>query len=984
MTGRGKRCFQTRQGVFMSSFENLTGFFNNFSSPVYISDHETGEILYLNRAARRALNITSDSQYRGRSYPEVFPHIAKLEEENTRASLRSGEFRKWNSFSKRTGHYYFVEETLVPDVKKTWRVGIITLFDHEYELRRKQQSIETGETLLRGVLHLSFQALSAEDSIHAIIRYLGEQLEGDRFYILEENASGLFSDNTYEWCREGVDPHREFLQEVPARRLQQTWYREFDAHNYIAIRDLEDYRYVNRYIYDSLKSKNIRTLAAAPIDAAGRRLGFYAIDDLPPKKIDSLLEICDILGSIFGMILRNRDNEKTEESRRPIDRQTGVYLRNALPDYLKRIDPGQSICYIFCDLNNLKGINDLRGHAEGDRVIAKAAHILSDFFESDPVFRMGGDEFLVIRTDIRESECTELESALKERFRRENVSVAVGAIWRQRADEPFDIPFREVDRKMYADKQEAHNRSLNKNMENTIQLAERMPASCIVRSLDQDDRILYMNRRALAMLNYEDKDTKQLYMKSFLDIIYPDDREDFKRRVVRYEREGYGQAGEDTYQYRARVMTKSGKPRYVYGFVQYYNDPALGKISYNLMYPMSESSVISADSVTGLPGTRQFMDYGDRRMSAPEKGGKSGAGPDVEQWYIIYINLIGFKTYNLDHGYERGDQILRQTAYAIEDSFPGDYVAHLTADHFIVLTVSDDYPQRILTARKKILSIPGNVGVDAKFGVYINSGSDPVSAELCRDYAREVCRTIENSPDQYMRVYDRSLAEKAKLERYIVSHLDDAIAAGSIKAYYQPILRTITGNICAFEALSRWIDPKYGFMDPAKFISVLEKHHLIYKLDCYMIREVCRRLASERRAGHPVAPVSINLSRQDLMTDKIDIFAEIERTVKEFDIPHDLVDFEVTESIVISDPDRMRKIIDRFRAAGYWIVMDDFGSGYSSLNILNEYHFDLLKLDKGFLNSFTEENRKVIANMVKMSGASISSRSARASKPKSS
>ena len=199
---------------------------------------------------------------------------------------------------------------------------------------------------------------------------------------------------------------------------------------------------------------------------------------------------------------------------------------------------------------------------------------------------------------------------------------------------------------------------------------------------------------------------------------------------------------------------------------------------------------------------------------------------------------------------------------------------------------------------------------------------------------------------------------------YVIEHLDEAIAKHWVRVHYQPIVRTISGQLCAMEGLARWDDPNWGFLTPPFFISILEQHNLIHKLDAFLIEEVCRNQARVRKAGMPSVPVSLNLSRLDFIN--CDIFAIVERAVRKYNVPRDLLHLEIVENILTDRNKKIGEVLDRFRAAGYEIWMDDFGSGYSSLKFLKDQRFDLLKMDMAFLKSDTQRARDIIISIISM------------------
>ncbi len=203
-----------------------------------------------------------------------------------------------------------------------------------------------------------------------------------------------------------------------------------------------------------------------------------------------------------------------------------------------------------------------------------------------------------------------------------------------------------------------------------------------------------------------------------------------------------------------------------------------------------------------------------------------------------------------------------------------------------------------------------------------------------------------------------------KLERFITENFEEALARGHIQPFYQPVIRTISRQLCSFEALARWVDPRRGIIPPDRFIPILEQNQAIHRLDACIIRQVCATIRARLEAGKVPIPVSVNLSRLDFTL--CDIFAVVDGIVTQYQIPHDFLYIEITESVMAEQEDQMHAIVDRFHAAGYQIWMDDFGSAYSSLNVLKDYEFDEIKLDMRFLSSFNLRSRRILTAVIQM------------------
>ncbi|WP_298676699.1 EAL domain-containing protein [uncultured Megasphaera sp.] len=199
---------------------------------------------------------------------------------------------------------------------------------------------------------------------------------------------------------------------------------------------------------------------------------------------------------------------------------------------------------------------------------------------------------------------------------------------------------------------------------------------------------------------------------------------------------------------------------------------------------------------------------------------------------------------------------------------------------------------------------------------------------------------------------------------YVTQHLDEALENHWIQVYYQPIIRTLTGKLCGMESLARWVDPQVGFLSPTSFVPILEQVRLIHRLDTYVLEEVCRMLRQRMDGNLPITPISFNLSKYDF--DNMDVFAVVETIRKKYSLPRDFLHIEITESVLAQNAQEVHQTIGRLRKEGYEVWLDDFGSGYSSLNVLKDYRLDLIKLDMGFLRNFTEVSRSIVSSVIIM------------------
>ncbi len=329
---------------------------------------------------------------------------------------------------------------------------------------------------------------------------------------------------------------------------------------------------------------------------------------------------------------------------------------------------------------------------------------------------------------------------------------------------------------------------------------------------------------------------------------------------------------------------------------------------------------------------------------------------------LLYIDIDNFKHYNTKYSFAEGDRILRILARYLQVIFPGNLFTRISADHFAGFTEDVDLRDKINKLNLKIQYAVKDATIRVRVGVYQLDGTE-LNHQAMLNHAKFACDQVRKSGESLC-YFDEQLAEKAKKEEYIIGHIVDAINKGHIRTYFHPVVRTITRELCSAEALARWQDPQYGFLSPADFVPILEKNRLIDYLDRFIIQDVCKNIRVGLDAGMQVSPISINLSRLDF--ELFSVYDYVENTVEKYHIPKNLIYLEITESFLVEEPELIRKEIFKFQNAGYQIWLDDFGSGYSSLNVLKDYHFDMIKFDMKFLRDFSETSKTILASMVDM------------------
>ncbi|MCR5632747.1 MAG: EAL domain-containing protein [Eubacterium sp.] len=354
---------------------------------------------------------------------------------------------------------------------------------------------------------------------------------------------------------------------------------------------------------------------------------------------------------------------------------------------------------------------------------------------------------------------------------------------------------------------------------------------------------------------------------------------------------------------------------------------------------VTDPSVNSLDAVTGLPNMQFFRVRADELISNVL---------DMEKEpVVVYYNIGNFKGYNEEYGFRKGDELLRNISAVLKDQFEGKLVSRFAEDHFVVLTYKDTALESLETVKTKIEPLFGNVQMNIKTGIAVCEPGEYVGA-IC-DKAKLACDSIKHDVTKFYAIYDEKLETKNRLSQYVISHIDEAAENGYLKVFYQPVVDINTGKITELEALARWIDPIHGFLSPGDFIPVLEESKLIHKIDMFIARQVCKDQKELQNKAGQVVPVSINLSRLDFMLT--DIVEFIINEVKSSNVDPKNLHIEVTESALENNSDDLIEKINLLKANGFEVWLDDFGSGYSSLNSLQEFNFDVIKVDMKFMRT---------------------------------
>ena len=363
------------------------------------------------------------------------------------------------------------------------------------------------------------------------------------------------------------------------------------------------------------------------------------------------------------------------------------------------------------------------------------------------------------------------------------------------------------------------------------------------------------------------------------------------------------------------------------------------------------------DLLTGLPSMTYFFELSE---AAKEEIITGGGIP-----YMMYMDFSGMKFFNTKYGFSEGDRLLKQFSVILIRLFGNDRCCRIAGDHFAAVSPMDGMERKLEQLFGEFSKVNDGRSLPVHVGLYSDLRGD-VPASIACDRAKLACSELSGTYASGFRYYRRELSDDVEKKRYISENIDRAVNEGWIKVHIQPIVRTVNERVCDVEALARWIDPERGFMSPADFIPALEESGQIYKLDLFMLDQILGLMKEHKEKGLSIISHSINLSRSDF--DTCDIVEEIRSRVDAAGVGRDRITIELTESMIGSDFELIKEQVDRFRSLGFPVWMDDFGSGYSSLDVLQSVKFDLLKFDMSFMRKLDEgeEGKIILTELMRM------------------
>ena len=429
---------------------NTLSLLNEISELVYVSDPETYELLFVNQTGRQTLYLEN---YKHKKCYEVLQGKTSPCEFCTNDRLCDDNFYTWEFTNPSIGRHFLLKDKIIQWRGKTARMEIA--FDiTERELQKQElKNMLDVQTLITNCVRMLYAVDNLDQTINAVLTQIGEFLVSDRAYVFE--IKDELMNNTHEWTAPGISPQLEKLQQLDLSLISD-WLPFFEKNDCIIIDDVEQLQKTNPAAYATLHAQEITSLIAAPIFLDNKLAGYIGIDNYDSEKIKNSSYLLLSMSIFLSYAIRHRNHVDMLHRLSYHDLLTNALNRNAFMDVLSQFRPGQyaSAGIIYIDINGMKEINDFYGHHQGDKILITTVAKVFNLFKPDELFRIGGDEFVIITYDLTETDFYEKFNLLRNIFcKKTNLpfSIATGSCW---VKSPSDLNslMQQADSAMYTDK----------------------------------------------------------------------------------------------------------------------------------------------------------------------------------------------------------------------------------------------------------------------------------------------------------------------------------------------------------------------------------------------------------------------------------------------------------------------------------------------------------------------------------------------------
>lgn len=949
--------------------------FEDLEEILYVADVETYELVYLNRYGRSVFRIEDEDNYAGKKCYEVLQGRREPCPFCTNSQLKEGKFIEWTYRNPLLKAPYRIKDTIVEYEGRQYRMEFAMDVEKEKQEAQKLDlaAVRHYEELINECFLKVRAVTDMDEALSFMLHYLGTHISCNAVMIYESRERKWLL-NTYSWSRAGKAPEKKLLELSVAEPVTK-WYETFFHNEPLLLTDMEKLCRDMPALSKVLSPEQVRRMILIPLLAKAEVVGFVRIDDPPEKQMNAVAEMCKILSHFIVSLIQQRDLIRNLEQISFRDQMTGAMNRYALNSYLARAHLERDMGLIYCDLIGLKRVNDRFGHASGDRTIIQAYQVLGGMFPEDQIFRMGGDEFLVVREGVGREKFQESVEQLKAAAVSSRCWLSIGSAWCQAGGKSFNDLMNEADENMYENK-----RTYYRLCGLTDGLEEHR--------VEHDDRELVQSQDALhAFVRdcYFDVTSflKSLTMTGSSFYIYFGDmrknlyyisdnlKEDFcfpgnivPNFVSLLEQRIYGpdqqmhvedtramlREKRESHSVRYRIYDKNGELTWLHcrGIMKWNEDKTEPLFFSGSMVSLKNESEV--DPITGLLNLSLAL----KRISEFNRLG-------IE---TMLMCIVLRKFYDVNHVFGRdiGDAVMKEIGWQLERNLGVQfYFYRIDGARFLAVSQTVLEPEGAVASIQKIIKdifrkYKIHVVSPCAIGVLHSAAGQREAQELV-DNVITAAHTAKAFPDLDYLEFSSHMTKTYQEHTDMSMALNACIEHGfqGFRIVIQPQVETKNGRMFGGEVLLRWKNEGKE-ISPSKFVPILEQTGMIAPVGKWILEETMRK-GKEILKYQPDFRLSVNVSYLQIMDQKF--FPFLEDTMERFQIPAENLLIELTETHFDEMPEHLQRFIRQCKQIGIRFALDDFGSAYSGLQLLLQYPADLIKLDRTLMREITTSKEKM-------------------------
>lgn len=959
---------------------DILNYFEEMEEAVYISDTMTHDLIYLNATLRKHCGYRSHEEYSGLKCYELLDGVNVPCPSCKGDEFKSKEWCSYIYMNHELGRQFLIKTRIFHYKGRQYRIGVF-LDVKPPASDCNEEYYPICESIVNRYLQEATATSGTKEPIEQILAYIGTEFLCDRVYIFEFHNN--FVSNTYEWCAEGIVPQKEILQNEPIESVD-WWLEKFKRNEVIFVENLEKIKTEHPMTYSVLKPQNISSMAAVPICINEKICGFVGVDNPDRSTFHLIQPLLTAIEKVIPLLLKAKmvfDGMDRISFRDPL---TNAYNRNAIADRFAETTGIKSLGVISFDIIGLGQINETLGYKAGDFLIQECCKYLRDLLKTDQIYRIGGDEFVSAYPDCSAATFYRRVKALKESLQTYRYHIAFGSVWSDQMPLNLDKLIAEANERRHQNKLEYYAEKRLVREENLKGYPALNELGAVPHS-DLPINGMSENMESFLRAIAEDNHSSYFYfgdVQKNLYYISDNMRDDFGLKSntvanflyiwgqfisVGKSQKAYLQKVDDILQGECKVLDSrnlvrdaGGRAIWVRNYCVATCDEGKGRPRFISGRITHQDNSLVVDPVTNFP--RASVLWEELREMDETDGVRNIIGFRFN--HITEINHI--------YGCNYADQLLSDIAIMLFERLSDKVSFYRTEGIRCIAVARSEYAgeQEILIRQicEIITDSYHRLGLlfphPCSVAVLDYSRSEMTIDEL-RNHLEFLVELAKRTPEkEYIQSSDNYPQSMKKISTMELS-LNKNVLHGmeNFRIVIQPAVSAENGIIKGGEVLLRW---RYQDEDvsPAVFIPILEKSNMIHIVGRWVFEQTART-CSRIISCYPDFYLSFNVSLYQLNDTGFVEF--MQKNLDKYHLDGSHLVAEITESCLDQQPEMLKFFIQGCKNIGLRLAMDDFGSGYSSLRMLLQYPYNIIKLDRSLLQEITvsDESQSFIRSLVR-------------------